>query len=188
MYKWDYNLHMDEKNKSSVSQAFSDFSEKFSRFLKDNPQNEPKIQKSKDTLLQERILEQEKQFVSQICAKYQKYINSEQLLPEQEQLLAAYNLFKAVKEAEKQYGSSQTCIKKDFLYSALCQNSQYTSGTDFIYLRVWLEFAQNIHDLVPQFSANHDGTYSLSFIPSRYATFTVEQKEIYSIILSNFYS
>ena len=177
------------EKKLNVYKAVMDFQEKFRRFSGAVEKAEPRVQKSGETLLEERIEQRQKEFEHAVIASYNRFCaNAASEDPENavradcQNLLAAYNLYKAVREAENQFANEHTAVKKDFLISSLCQKAEYTSGDDFVYLKAWLYFNQNIRDLVPFFALDERGTYNLSFVPERLVKFTLREKEIFSII------
>ena len=177
------------EKKPNVYKAVMDFQEKFRRFSGAAEKSEPQIQKSGETLLEERIEQKQKEFEHGVMSAYNRFCLSaasddpeNSVRTDCQNLLAAYNLYKAVHEAEKQFSNEHTALKKDILVSSLCQKSEYTSGDDFVYLKAWLYFNQNIRDLVPFFVQNERGSFSLQFVPERLAKFTLREKEIFSII------
>ena len=175
--------------KPDVYKAVMDFQEKFRRFSGAAEKTGPQIQKSGETLLEERIEQKQKEYEHAVLSAYNRFCanaasddSDNPVRGDCLNLMAAYNLYKAVHEAEKQFANEHTALKKDILISSLCQKAEYTSGDDFVYLKAWLYFNQNIRDLVPIFSQDERGAFYLSFVPERLAKFTLREKEIFSII------
>ena len=178
----------DKKNISeNMQKAFSEFSSKFSRYLHSEVHNEPDFLKKEDKILHQRLDEKEEEENKEILKKYNLILNDQTPDSDKEQLFAAYNLFKAIKEAEKQFATSDVNLKKDILVTTLEQKTELTTGPDFIYLRCWLMFEKKAEDLVPQFTANSDGTFSLTFVPARFAQYSLADKEIMRVIREKLY-
>lgn len=183
---------------SEISSALSAFSKKLSRFTKASPNGTPKQQPRADELTQRRIMEQDEAFSAAVIKTYTKYrfpyktlgensIEAAAIKADEDSLLAAYNLYKAIIAANEQFGTEQTRIKDDVIATPLANKTAYTQGDDFVYLQCWLQYEQNVADVVPQFAQHKNGSYTLQFVPAAEHHADYKKKEIAAVIQAEFY-
>ena len=182
---------------SEIAAAFSAFSKKLSRFVKsESPTPGPRVRA--DELTQRRIMEADEAFSAAVIRTYTKYRFPFKTLGEQsvealaisrdeDALLAAYRLFRAVQDANEQYGTDQTRIRDDMIASPLANKTAYTQGDDFVYLQCWLRYEQDVTDIVPRFVPNRDGSYTLQFVPEAEYHADFRKKEMAAVIQEAFY-
>lgn len=192
---------MAEKDgRKSAAQAFSDFTKVFKRSVQSKDNSKPNIV-YEDEILQKKINAREQDFNLAVLASYKKYLNpfrtfgktqqAETIDNDEKNLLKAYNLFKAVRDANASIGDMNTFADIKYIHSPLTQRDCYTSGGEFIYLQCWLMFAQNITDYVPnfvEFEENYSTVYKLEFVPQKNYTFAFDDKEVMAAIKSAYHS
>ena len=188
---------------SEISSAFSAFGKRLSRFTKANPGETPVRQARPDDITQRRIMERDEAFSEEVIRTYAKYrfpyktlgedsIEAATIKSDEDALLAAYNLYKAVLAANEQFASEQSRIKDDVIVSSLARKSAYTQGDSFVYLQCWLRYEQKVEDFVPHFfrvsaRQQQDEIYTLQFVPAASYHTDYRKKEIIAIIQSEFY-
>ena len=140
----------------------------------------------------------EEEFKLSVAGNYRKYrfpyktlgsssSIADAILKDEERLLSAYNLFKAVKEANAQFAKYETFIVDNVIATPLNVMDQYTTGDEFIYLQCWLYFEKKIRDFIPFMNVNPDGTYRLQFASASDYRWNHTDKEIFAVIHQNFY-
>ncbi len=188
---------------SEISSALSAFSKKFSRFTKANPFGEPVSKPRPDDLTQRRIMEKDEAFSAEVIRTYTKYrfpyktlgedsLEAASIKNDEDALLAAYNLYKAVLAANEQFGTEQTRIRDDVIATPLARKDAYTQGDDFVYLQCWLRYEQKVEDVVPVLAQplsqrQEKDTYTLQFVPAESYHGDYKKKEIVAVIQSEFY-
>lgn len=185
---------MTEK-RQTVGQAFDDFAKKFRRSSQFSDGSKPNII-YEDDLVQKKINATEDAFRKTVVSSYAKYLNpfkvygrnsaqAKEISEDEENLVRAYNLFKAVKEANLSYGTDDTFIKTSKISSPLTSKNIYTAGGEFLYLQCWLIQARNVRDYIPELvehEENFQTVYSLEFYPLRSYKFDRRDKEIIAVL------
>ncbi len=196
-----YHRDMASKDKRSqimIVRAVSAFSKKLSRFTAANPNGEPSTPMRPDEIRQKKVDISEEAFRLSVAENYRKYRfpyktlgeNSETadaLNTDEQRLLAAYNLFKAILAANEAFSKYETFIRDNVIATPLVDMEQYTTGDEFIYLQSWLYFEQKAKDYIPYLSIKPDGSYILKFIPTADYRWNYRAKEVFAIIHSVFY-
>ena len=183
---------------SEISSALSAFSKKLSRFTKATPGGRPEMPPRPEELAQRRIMERDEAFSEEVVRTYTKFrfpyktlgedsIEAAAIKADEDALLAAYNLYKAVVAANEQFGTEQTRIRDDVIATPLANKAAYTEGDDFVYLQCWLMYEQKATDVVPRFVQNQNGSYTLQFVPAAAYHAGYRKKEIVAVIQSEFY-
>ena len=188
---------------SEITSALSAFSKKLSRFTKANPSGSPQMPPRSDELTQRRIMENDEAFSAEVVRTYTKYrfpyktlgensIEAAAIKNDEDALLAAYNLYKAILAANEQFGTEQTRIKDDVIATPLANKSAYTEGDEFVYLQCWLMYEQKVADVVPQLvrsnsSQHQNNSYTLQFVPVAAYHAGYKKKEIAAVIQQEFY-
>jgi len=180
---------------ADAARAFDAFTKKFNRF-KTIHQGEatpkPVKEKSPEILSQERINQMEEQFRLEIIEHYRRFMNpfgtlgaksnqAAEIASDEENLFAAYNLFKGIQDLNENSGTEKTRITKFEISSNIASKERYLSGGEFIYLQCWLFYEKNVTDFIAQLEGN------LHFVPARFFKLNYQQKEICSIIRECFY-
>ena len=154
-----------------------------------------------DDIIQKKMQIRENEFISSVNTSYSKYLNPYRVLgknaplaiaidTDKKNLLKAYNLFKAIKEANISIGDTNTFVKLQDIHSPLTDRDCYTVGGEFIYLQCWLIFDQNIKDFVPELvkkESDMQTVYSLEFSPLKTFAFSYQDKEVMGAIQASFY-
>lgn len=179
----------------TIYDAFSEFSKKFARFKKSG-ESLPK-RKSEDDFLQDKINAGEAARKQAVSKSYRIYRDpfgelgktserARAIYDDEQALLRAYNLFKAVTEASGGKSDKETFVSSFTIESPLARKNAYTFGGNFIYLVCHLMFEEGVSDFVPVL--NEEGaSYRLSFVPA--ASFRFEQKDsdVIRIVRETFY-
>ena len=188
---------MAKKNQLPVARAFAAFSSKFSRSFQSRDNSKPNIV-HEDEILQKKIDAKEEEYRAQVIAKYQAYSDpyhtygkkspeAQALAEDEENLVKAYSLFKAVREANLGIGDLATFVDVKEIQSPLTSRECYTIGKNFIYLQCWLIYEQGSRDFIPEFFEVEEDlqtTYHLHFVPLKTYAFDYKDKEIIGIIES----
>ncbi len=186
---------MAKENKRQVAQAFRNFTQVFSRSTQAQDNSAPNID-YEDDLLQKKINSREQEYRRAILTSYSRYMNPFRALgkssreaaaitEDENNLLKAYNLFKAFYEANHKIGDAETFISIGFVESPLTKKDAYTSGDDFIYLQCWLIFEQRVRDFIPVIEEVEEKmviTNRLKFVPLRTFSFSFEEREVIAAI------
>ncbi len=180
-----------------IIKSVSAFSKKMERFMAANPEGKPSHTLSADEIRQKKIDYHEQDYRASVAEAYKKYKfpyktlgetpEADAINGEEQHLLAAYNLFKAVQEANRQFSVQGTYIRDNVVSCALCDMEQYTLGDNFIYLQCWLYFEQKAKDFFPFMSVNPDASYTLKFAPLKDYRFNYKDKEVFAIIKQCYY-
>ena len=185
---------MAEKKGKSAADAFSEFTKIFKR----SPQSKDNSKQNifyPDELLQKKINAREEDYKVTVISAYKKYLNpyhelgktqaAQSIENDEKNLLKAYKLFKAVREANEGIGDLNTFADVKYIHSPLTQRDCYTVGGEFIYLQCWLIYAQNVKDFVPNLVEVQEklGTfYALEFVPAKNFSFSFQDKEVLGIL------
>ena len=186
--------------KMTVAEAFNQFIHKFERSPQAIDKSKPRIIHEND-IIQKKIQIREQDYNASIVAEYSKYLNPYKTLGknspiaasidcDEQNLLRAYNLFKAVREANSSIGDINTFIKLTDIHSPLTSKDCYTTGGQFIYLQCWLIFAQNIKDFVPELVSQEENmqtVFTLQFSPFKTFAFSYQDKEVMGAVQEAFY-
>ncbi len=182
---------MAKRDKRQVAQAFRNFSSIFTRSTQAQDDSALNIDRD-DELLQKKINSREQEYMRAILSSYAKYMNPYRALGknsreaavisgDEDNLLRAYNLFKAVNEANRKIGDSETFINIGFVESPLTSKQAYTSGGEFIYLQCWLIYEQGARDFIPVIEEVEERmviTNRLRFVPLRTFSFSFQDREV----------
>ena len=182
----------------NLVKAVSAFSRKLERFTSANPSAEPAHAMTADEIRQKKIDYYEQDFKLSVVNEYKKFRfpyktlgahapAADAIANDQQQLLAAYNIHKAVVEADTQFRTTDTFAKENLIASPLVQMEQYTMGDSFVYLQCWLFYEQQAKAYVPYFAVQQDGSYQLRFAPLRNFKLGYKEKEVAAVIKTAFY-
>lgn len=180
-----------------LSEAISNFSKKLARFSS-QPEQERRPVHTSDEKLQVQINEREDRMKAAVLATYKIYkspfealgkdSNRAKIIDEDEQnLLRAYNLYKAVCAANSEKSDEHTFLKNIEISTPLAEKYAYTTGGQFVYLLTWLFYEQNAKEFIPEFFETQDGKFVLKFYPAEKYEFDAKTKETAGIIKENFY-
>ncbi len=186
---------MAKENKRQVAQAFRNFTQVFSRSTQAKDNSAPNID-YEDDLLQKKINSREQEYRKAILTSYMRYMNPFRTLgktsreaavinEDETNLLKAYNLFKAINEANRKIGDAETFVNIGFVESPLTKKDAYTSGGDLIYLQCWLIFEQGVRDYIPVIEEVEEKmviTNRLRFVPLRTFSFSFQDREVIAAI------
>lgn len=180
-----------------VSEAVTNFSKKFAKF---RAQAEPERTKttSRDELLQEQINRQEERYELAVVGSYTVYKsplvalgkNSSRgkAIDEDEQsLLKAYKLFKAVNDANETVGDKTTFVHRVEIESPIARKDSYTRGGQFVFLQCWLRFEQGVEGFVPTLEEDREGRFHLRFRPDGQTRMSAKDKELFEKVREAFY-
>ena len=188
---------MAKKNQLPVARAFTAFSKKFSRSFQATDNSKPNIV-HEDEILQKKIDAKEAEYRASIISKYQAYSDpyhtygkkspeAAAIAEDEANLVKAYSLFKAVREANLSIGDLSTFITVKKVESPLTSRECYTIGKNFIYLQCWLIYEQGARDFIPEIveiEENMETRYELQFSPLKNYNFDYKDKEVIAIIES----
>ncbi|MBQ2601631.1 MAG: hypothetical protein II584_04520 [Treponema sp.] len=186
---------MANKIRPKVASAFNIFSKKLSRSTQMLDGAEIDLQRE-DDLIQKKVYARDEDYRRSIVSSYSRFMNPFRVLgkssreameinEDEQNLLKAYRLFKAVKEANSEIGDGSTFIQFSGIKSPLTEKLRYTSGGDFIYLQCWLIYEQGIRDFVPVLEEEEERLetfYRLDFVPARNFEFTWQEREVIAAI------
>lgn len=186
----------------NLANAISAFSQKLKRF-NNAALNERIKAPSKDSFLQEQILEREERLRKNVVSTYKIYKspfealgkNSERAAGidrDEETLLEAYKLYEQVMDLNESLDKNTSSVRTTFiskleLSSPLAQKAIYTDGGLFIYLVAWLCFEKQCTKYLPHF-VEKEKTRTLCFEEASLHSFDSHDKEIFNIIKQEFYS
>ncbi len=179
-----------------LSDAVSAFSKRFARFSKTT--QERTVPKRDDEFLQEKINAGEAGRREAVSRTYRVFkdpfgvlgtsSNRAHALHEDEQnLLRAYRLFKAVKEAAESKGDKETFVSSFSIESPLPKKNAYTFGGEFIYLSCWLRFEQGATDFIPVLKEENN-SWQLTFASSSIHRYERADSELIKMVKECFYS
>ena len=188
---------MAKKNQLPVARAFTAFSEKFSRSFQSRDNSRPNIV-HEDEIIQKKFDAKEAEYRASIIAKYQGYSDpyhtygkksaeAQAIAEDEANLVKAYSLFKAVREANLSIGDLSTFINVKEIQSPLTERECYTIGKNFIYLQCWLIYEQGARDFIPELEEIEEDmqtTYHLHFVPLKNYEFNYKDNEVIAIIES----
>ncbi|MBR0032601.1 MAG: hypothetical protein IJP61_09980 [Treponema sp.] len=180
-----------------VYEAINNFSKKFAKF---KAQAEPERIKttSRDEILQEQINRQEERYEFAVIGSYNVYksplvalgknSNRGKSIDEDEQsLLKAYKLFKAVNDANNTAGDKTTFINKVDIESPITKKDSYIRGGQFIFLQCWLRFEQGVENFIPVLEEDRNGYFHLRFYPEAQVKMSAKDKELIEKVRESFY-
>ena len=186
-------------NSLKLPRVFSALEDKLSLFKATNPNGTPSTSMRADEIRQKKIDYYEEEFKLAVAGNYRKYrfpyktlgeksAEADSLICDEERILSAYNLFKAVREANASFASHETKIIDDVISCPLTQMEQYTTGDEFVYLQAWLYFEKRSRDFIPYMYLLGDGsTYIIRFMPASSYRWNYKDKEAFAIIQAAFY-
>ncbi len=186
-------------NALRLPRVLNSLQKKMTAFTAANPNGSPAKTVSQDEIRQGKIDSYEEAFKLAVAGNYRKYrfpyktlgANSsaaDALTCDEERLFAAYNLFKAVQDANREFGKYETKITGDIITTPLTLMEQYTTGDEFVYLQAWLYFEKKARDFIPYMFLQPDGTtYVLRFYSAAEFHWNYKAKEVMSVIRACFY-
>ena len=180
-----------------VYEAINNFSKKFAKF---KAQAEPERIKttSRDEILQEQINRQEERYEFAVIGSYNVYksplvalgknsARGKSIDEDEQSLLKAYKLFKAVNDANTSTGDKTTFISKVEIESPIAKKDSYVRGGQFIFLQCWLLFEQRVEDFVPVLEEDRNGYFHLRFHPQNEVKLSAKDKELIEKVREAFY-
>ncbi len=179
----------------NLSDAINAFAQKFARFQKTG--NELPKRKTEDEILQDKIDANESARKQSVSKNYKLYKDpfgalgkasdrARAIYDDEQNLLKAYNLFKAVKETVASKSDRDTYVSSFEIESPLTKKNAYTFGGSLIYLICWLRFEEGIGDYVPVFQESGK-SYKLKFIPSDDYRFESSDVDLMAMVKETFY-
>ena len=174
--------------KQTAAQAFDAFAQKFQRFIAAGG-DAPDVKKASTE--QDTINGAMNAKRRAVIERYKSFLTPDAAIDaDQNELKAAYALFKAVQAANAEHATDETRLDGIPLLSPLVHADRYTIGGDFVYLQAWFCYEQHISDYVPELQPQPTGenSYKLVFVPARHHHVTYDDKEKLDAIRSCFYS
>lgn len=179
----------------NVTEAVSAFSKIFAKFQKSG--SDFLKRKTEDEILQEKINSNENARKQSVSKTYKIYKDpfgtlgtasdrARTIYEDEQNLLKAYNLFKAVSDAVKSKSDKETFVSSFEIESPLTRKNSYTFGGNLIYLICWLKFEEGIGDFVPVFKESGK-SYKLRFVPVSDYRFDTGDTELLSMVKEIFY-
>lgn len=179
----------------SISDVFSNFAKKLSRFNQSGQEFQKR--KTEDDYLQDKINAGEagrKQAVSKTYKIYKDPFGTlgktsdraRAIYDDEQNLLKAYNLFKAVSEACSSKSDKETFVSSFEIESPLTKKTSYIVNGNFIYLICWLQFEENICDFVPVLEEKNN-SYKLRFYSVENYRFENNDSEVIRMVKEIFY-
>ncbi len=186
---------MSEKRMSDVISSFQKKLKRFSQ-TENNVQN---YTHSSLNDLQQKIVQNEKDFETNVISTYNMYrspfevlgkqsLRAQSITEDENELYKAYTIFKAIVKINQELGDSNTRLSSYKITTPLVNKSAYTQGATFIYLQAYLMFQKDCSDYVPSFEIDTNEKYNLIFTKTDSYKFTPQAKEILACIKKNFYS
>ena len=192
-------------NENTLSNAISEFSQKLSRFNKADI-SKVKITPSESTRFEEALNARNEKLKNAVAATYKIYKSpfealgaksnrADAIVKDEENLFAAYTIYKACIESQKAFTETcpKTFIKTLDIHSPLTEKANYTSGGQLIYIIAWLFYEKKCSDYVPYFVQKEDENnpatthYCLTFEKTEDFSMEDRNKEILEIIKKEFY-
>lgn len=186
-------------NSLKLPRVFNALEDKLSLFKASNPNGMPATPMRADEIRQKKIDYYEEEFKLAVAGNYRKYrfpyktlgeksAEADSLTCDEERILAAYNLYKAVREANASFGVYETRIADDVIRTPLTAMEQYTTGDEFVYLQAWLYFEKRSRDFIPYMYLQDGGSSCiLRFADASGYRWNYKDKEVFAIIQAAFY-
>ncbi len=186
-------------NSLKLPRVFNALEDKLSLFKASNPNGNPATPMRADEIRQKKIDFYEEEFKLAVAGNYRKYrfpykslgeqsSEADSLTCDEERIYSAYQLYKAVREANESFGVYETRIIDDVIRTPLTQMEPYTTGDEFVYLQAWLYFEKKAKDFIPYMFLLDDGSsYLLRFMRSSDYRWNYKDKEVFAIIQASFY-
>lgn len=186
-------------NSLKLPRVFNALEDKLSLFKASNPNGTPATPMRADEIRQKKIDYYEEEFKLAVAGNYRKYrfpyktlgeksAEADSLSCDEERILAAYNLYKAVREANASFGVYETRIADDVIRTPLTAMEAYTTGDEFVYLQAWLYFEKRARDFIPYMYLQDGGSsYILRFAETSGYRWNYKDKEVFAIIQAAFY-
>lgn len=179
-----------------LSDAVSAFSRRFARFSKTGAERTERVRG--DEILQDKINSGERSRRQAVSQTYRIYKDpfgafgtesprAHAINADEQNLLRAYRLHKAVREAAEEKGDRETFVSSFQIESPIAQKSAYTFGGQFIYLACWLMFEQGAADFAPVL-AESGNSWRLTFVPASERRYDRADSELVAIVRECFYS
>ena len=184
---------MEKSEKMSSGEAFSAFSKTFSRYMSSVQDGENPVlpKKSGDSAaLKIHLKEKEQAWENAIVHNYKSFLepNDSETSLDEENLLKAFRLFCAVKDASESNSSEDVKLQSFHISCPLTSRERYTSGGCFLYLRHWFLHEQNVQDYVPVLEYNKTlSAYELNFVTSGDFSLSAKEKAVRAVIDRHFY-
>ena len=187
-----------DAEKIGISEAVRKLTEKLRRFKNAEPEGVRIEPVRKETILQQRINENEAAAKKKTVETYHGYMapmdvfgadsyRAASAAKDTESILKAYTLYKSVMEASKANSDDTTRLSHIEIETPLTKNESYTIGGMFIYLQMWLMFEQCVEDFIPVIVAERGGRYHLAFESLQSHYFTSDEKEIIAAVKTAYY-
>ncbi|MCR5725638.1 MAG: hypothetical protein K6G80_11190 [Treponema sp.] len=175
-------------DKQTAAEAFGAFADKLQRFISAGGESPkaPARPRTAQESLNAALSDQKKAVIT----RYKAFLTPDAAVAKDEaELVAAYELYKSVQEANAEHATSETSLDGIPLKSPLSHADRYTLGGDFIYLQCWLQHEKGCTDYVPELQPQNEGTDSwrLTFVPARHHRITSSDKEKLDTICECFY-
>ncbi|MCR5288563.1 MAG: hypothetical protein K6E51_01070 [Treponema sp.] len=185
-----------------VSDAFTSFEKQLQRFTSKEDKAVAPIVTSQTLINQKHIGEFNERYKKAIVKIYKKFLSpyevlgktsseADEITKDKHNLVAAYNLYKAMQDLNAQFGTDETYLKALSIESPLIHRDRYTIGDQFIYLLCWFMFENHITDYLPRITVKHQvgqkDVYELEFISAESYRLNYRYKEIKTIIGTCFY-
>ncbi len=179
-----------------LSDAVSAFSKQFARFSKADAKRTETTRE--DEILQSKVNSGERSRRQAVCQNYKIYKDpfgafgtasprAHAINADEQNLLKAYKLHKAVFAATKEHGDDETFVSSFSIESPIAKKTTYTFGGQFMYLSCWLKFEQGATDFVPILQESN-GAWQLSFVAAETYRYERADAELVSIVKECFYS
>lgn len=183
------------KDAKSLATVTSAFEKQLRKYENASPDNKQQVKPASPDL-QGLILEKNEAFYQKVIETYARYKEPEQVLGKnsivargilsaQEHLVAAYNLFQAVQDANTEFSKEGTYIIDNCVQCVLTENAFYTQGDDFVYLQCWFMFEHGVKAVIPILKECATG-YVLQFVSPKTVHLPYKQKEMQLAIKSSY--
>lgn len=188
-----------ETDRGGLSEAISKLTEKLRRFRAAEPEGVRLESVRKETLLQQRINENDAAAKKRTAEMYRGYMAPAEAFGDDsvraafaqkdtEAIFKAYTLYKSVMEVAKAQSDDATHLSHIEIETPITKNEAYTTGGMFIYLQLWLIFEQCVEDYIPIIVPEKSGHYHLAFESLQSHYFTSAEKELMAAVKKAFYS
>ena len=188
-----------DADQNGISDAVRKLTEKLRRFRNAEPESVRIEPIHKDSVLQQRINENETAARKKSVEIYHGFMapmdvfgvdsyRAASAARDTEAVFKAYSLYKSVMDASKAHSDENTRLSHIEVETPLTKNEAYTIGGMFIYLQLWLMFEQCVDDYIPIIVPEKGSRYHLSFESLKSHYFTSEEKEIMAAVKSAYYN
>lgn len=169
--------------KEDISKAFNAFEKKMQRFM-ESGSLERTTARTPEQKLKKQIDERELVFQQTVINTYRSFVKPISTEVENDQVLIskAYDLYKAVYEAALTVKDDYTSLAQIEIQSPLTSKECYTTGDKFIYLAAWLYYEKKCTEYIPYLERTSSGKFRLLFNPARFHKYSLDDKEVLSVI------